>query len=139
MPGFNPETDRGDNRELISRLENRLETISRDCMEILKMITEAKQRNGSDRPSFNVNDVKNKVNKIIAAVNGFLKELEELERKISISQEISSEDISTLTAEVMTLKELLGRQEVNIDEVQAQVERVQKIANDIKNTLKRSR
>ena len=63
MPRFNPETDRGDNRELISRLENRLETISRDCIEILKMITEAKQRNGSDRPSFNVNDVKNKVNK----------------------------------------------------------------------------
>jgi hypothetical protein len=31
-------------------------------MEILKMITKAKQRNGSDRPSFNVNDAKNKVN-----------------------------------------------------------------------------
>jgi hypothetical protein len=35
----------------------------------------------------------------------------------------------------MTLKELLGRQEVNIDEVQAQVERVQKIADNIKNKI----
>jgi archaellum component FlaC len=136
MLGFNPETAGGDNRDLISRLER----ISKNCEEILYIITIAARRNDSKRPSFKddeVNKVKNKVNAISAAATGFLTELTS---KISIEQRgLLEADISALTVEIMTLKELLGRQKVNIDEVQAQVERVQKIANDIKNNLKRSR
>jgi predicted phage tail protein len=129
MLGFNPETDRGDNQNLIRYLE----IISKNCGKILAMIAGLKKRNGSNRLSLNVENAQKAANAISAAVEGFLRELES---KIDINQESSlGANIYALTAEIMTLKELLGRQEVNIDEVQSQVERVQKIANDIKNKI----
>jgi mevalonate kinase len=133
MLGFNPETDRGDNRNLIRYLG----IISENCRKILAMIAELKKRNGSNRLSLNVENIQTAANAISAAATGFLRELES---KIDINQRILLEaDIYALTAEIKTLKELLRRQEVNIDEVQLQVERVQKIADDIKNNLRRSR
>jgi hypothetical protein len=83
MLGFNPETVGGDNRDLISRLER----ISKNCEEILYIITIAARRNDSKRPSFKdneVNKVKNKVNAISADVECFLRELES--SKIDINQ-----------------------------------------------------
>ena len=137
MPGFNQETGKGDNKNLISRLER----ISRNCENILDMITIAAQRNGSKRPSFKdkeVNNVKNKVNAISADVEGFLRELES--SKIDINQKVSLKaDVSTLTAEVMTLQSLLETQEVNVDAIKEQVESIINIVNKIKNTLRRSR
>jgi archaellum component FlaC len=141
MKGFNPETGKGDNKNLISRLER----ISRNCEEILYTITIVTQINGSKRPSFKdkevnrlKNKVKNKVNAISAAATGFLRELKS--SKIDINQRISLEaDISTLTAEVMTLQSLLETQEVNIDAIKEQVESIINIVNKIKNNLRRSR
>jgi hypothetical protein len=119
MTGFNPETSEGDNENLISRLER----ISRNCENILDMITIATRRNGSKRPSFKdneVNEVKNNVNAISADVEGFLRELES--SKIDNNQKVSLEkNIRALAAEIMTLIDLLKRlesQEVDIYEIQ---------------------
>jgi len=129
MKGFNPETDKGDNQNLIRYLG----IISENCKKILAIIAELKKRNDSNRLSLNVENAQTAANAISAAATGFLTELTS---KISIEQRgLLEADISALTAEIMTLKELLGRQEVNIDEVQAQVERVQKIVDNIKRII----
>ncbi|MDT7868497.1 MAG: hypothetical protein RQ894_01595 [Candidatus Pacebacteria bacterium] len=140
MTGFNPETSEGDNKNLISRLER----ISRNCENILDMITIATRRNGSKRPSFKdneVNEVKNNVNAISADVEGFLRELES--SKIDNNQKVSLEkNIRALAAEIMTLIDLLKRlesQEVDIYEIQTRVKSIQEIVDNIKNNLRRSR
>jgi hypothetical protein len=127
MPGFNPETAEGDNRELIRYLG----IISENCRNILAMIAELKKRSGSNRLSLNVENVQTAANAISAAATGFLRELES--SKIDINQRISLEaDISKLTAEVMTLQSLLETQEVNIDAIKEQVESIINIVNKIK-------
>jgi hypothetical protein len=69
MLGFNPETQRSDNQNLIRYLE----IISENCRNILAMIAELKKRNGSNRLSLNVKNAQKVTNAMSADVEGFLR------------------------------------------------------------------
>jgi hypothetical protein len=132
MRGFNPETDRGVNQNLIRYLK----IISKNCRNILAMIAELKKRNGSNRLSLNVENAQTAANAISAAAKGFLTELTS---KISIEQRgLLEADIYALTAEIKTLTHLLEIQEVDINAIEKQAKRVINIVNRIKNNLRRS-
>ncbi len=127
MIGFNPEAAGGDNRSLIGYLE----IIYENYRSILTMIADAKKSNGSNRLSLNVENAQKAANAISETAKDFLRKL--------VSTRISLEtDISALTAEIMTLTSLLKTQEVDINAIEKQVERVINIVNRIKDNLRRT-